>query len=75
MCCVSPMSNKIRAGGEVLFFEYHKFVGPTLLAQDGWTPVHLPEDEDHPFWNALTAWIHHGMKVDTEGFAIMEAQP
>lgn len=63
---------RIRTAAGEFCFEYHKFCGPTLLGEDG-NPIHLPDEEDHPFWLSLSAWIQHGRRVDAEGFCILEA--
>ena len=62
---------KIRAGGQIFLFEYHKFCGPSLVDENGEIlPGMIPEDS--PFWDALTAWLKHGRKVDEAGFCITE---
>ena len=73
--CFPDVFRILAGDGAVYQFEYHHFCGPTLLLADGFTPFDEPLEEDHPFWNALTAWIENGRRVDQEtGFAITEAR-
>lgn len=64
---------RIRTGAGEFLFEYHKFCGPQIVAPETFEPLPNPLNEDHPFWSALTAWIHNGMRVDVEGYCILEA--
>jgi hypothetical protein len=63
--CVSPEHEVTDANGKTWRFEFHSFLGPTILRKDGQPRARLP-GERSPFWPAFTAWHAEWRKARSE---------
>ena len=69
---------KIRAGDKEFHFEFHSYLGPTMLAKQGgrgreiWNPTHRFPPQNSPFWDALYWWIKQGKQVGADGYCIFK---
>lgn len=69
--CFSP-DYKIRFGRRVWLFEFHNYLGPTIIDEEGEPKEYPPED--HPFWRALYKWIKRGKHVGADGFCVWKTR-
>jgi hypothetical protein len=67
---------KIRAGDKEFCFEFHPYLGPTIIGKRG-NPVSTMPPQNSPFWDALYWWIKQGKQVGADGYCIFkwEMQP
>lgn len=63
----------ICSGGEEFLFEFHEFLGPSMIGKRG-QPVESFPEQRSPFWDALYFWIKQGKQVDAEGNCIFKSE-
>jgi hypothetical protein len=68
---MAPPTLKIRSGGQEFQFEFHEYLGPSMVGKRG-DPIRGFPPQRSPFWDALHWWIKQGKRVDAEGNCIFE---
>ena len=68
---VGGPTRRIRSGGKEFLFEFHEYLGPTMIGKRGDTIQSMPP-MNSPFWDALHFWLKQGKQVDAEGNCIFE---
>lgn len=68
---MSPQTLHIRAGGENFDFEFHYYLGPTMIGKRG-NPISWFPPQKSPFWDALHWWLKQGKEIDKYGNCIFK---
>lgn len=72
--CFAPPEQRIRVGERVFVFEFHDYLGPTVLGKNG-DPLKNQPGKRSTFWPALEAWLAGGRRVDENGVCVWEPVP
>lgn len=62
---------RITAGGQVFRFEFHEYLGPSMIGKRGDIIQNFP-GKYSPFWDALHFWLKQGKRVDADGNCVFE---
>lgn len=60
---VSGPTRIIRAGDTDYLFEFHEYLGPTMVGKRG-NALQLLPPKRSPFWDALYWWLKQGKRMD-----------
>jgi hypothetical protein len=64
---MAPPVRRIVSGGKEFLFEFHDFLGPSLVGKRGQILATMPPQRS-PFWDALHFWIKQGKRMAEDGF-------
>jgi hypothetical protein len=68
---MAPPVRKIVSGGKEFLFEFHDFLGPSLVGKRGQILQTMPPQRS-PFWDGLHFWLKQGKQVDADGNCIFK---
>ena len=71
ICVFSHTALTIEVAGEVVSFDWHDYLGPTVTGPRGGVR-HLPNK--HHFWAAIEWWLNQGKRVTSTGRCVYEAE-
>ena len=69
---MAPPVRRIVSGGKEFFFEFHEYLGPSIVNKKTGNPTGTFPRKNSPFWDAVWNWLRQGKQVDAEGNCIFK---